>query len=204
MGSKTARFISIVFHPLLMPTYAILMLFNINSHYLHVLPFNYKLILLGFVSLFTFILPAASIFFMVKLKLIESLEMHSSKERPIPLIIVALFFYATYHIFSELPVDTIFTLFILGATLLVLISLLINYFYKISLHMMALGGLLATLLGFSFLIHQDIRLYLFLIILISGLTGTARLKLEAHTPSQVYTGFLLGVVPVIGIIYFYA
>lgn len=204
MGSKTARFISIVFHPLLMPTYAILMLFNINSHYLHVLPFNYKLILLGFVSLFTFILPAASIFFMVKLKLIESLEMHSSKERPIPLIIVALFFYATYHIFSELPVDTIFTLFILGATLLVLISLLINYFYKISLHMMALGGLLATLLGFSFLIHQDIRIYLFLIILISGLTGTARLKLEAHTPSQVYTGFLLGVVPVIGIIYFYA
>lgn len=204
MGSKTARFISIVFHPLLMPTYAILMLFNINSHYLHVLPFNYKLILLGFVSLFTFILPAASIFFMVKLKLIESLEMHSSKERPIPLIIVALFFYATYHIFSELPVDTIFTLFILGATLLVLISLLINYFYKISLHMMALGGLLATLLGFSFLIHQDIRLYLFLIILISGLTGTARLKLEAHTPSQVYTGFLLGVIPVIGIIYFYA
>lgn len=204
MGSKTARFISIVFHPLLMPTYAILMLFNINSHYLHVLPFNYKLILLGFVSLFTFILPAASIFFMIKLKLIESLEMHSSKERPIPLIIVALFFYATYHIFSELPVDTIFTLFILGATLLVLISLLINYFYKISLHMMALGGLLATLLGFSFLIHQDIRIYLFLIILISGLTGTARLKLEAHTPSQVYTGFLLGVVPVIGIIYFYA
>lgn len=180
------------------------MLFNINSHYLHVLPFNYKLILLGFVSLFTFILPAASIFFMIKLKLIESLEMHSSKERPIPLIIVALFFYATYHIFSELPVDTIFTLFILGATLLVLISLLINYFYKISLHMMALGGLLATLLGFSFLIHQDIRIYLFLIILISGLTGTARLKLEAHTPSQVYTGFLLGVVPVIGIIYFYA
>lgn len=204
MGSKTARFISIVFHPLLMPTYAILMLFNINSHYLHVLPFNYKLILLGFVSLFTFILPAASIFFMIKLKLIESLEMHSSKERPIPLIIVALFFYATYHIFSELPVDTIFTLFILGATLLVLISLLINYFYKISLHMMALGGLLATLLGFSFLIHQDIRIYLFLIILISGLTGTARLKLEAHTPSQVYSGFLLGVVPVIGIIYFYA
>jgi membrane-associated phospholipid phosphatase len=140
---------------------------------------------------------------MVKLKLVESIEMHSSKERPIPLIIVALFFYATYHIFRELPVDTIFTMFMLGATVLVLLSLLINYFFKISLHMMALGGLLATILGFSFLIHQDIRIYLFLIIFISGITGSARLKLNAHTPSEVYAGFILGVIPILGILYFF-
>lgn len=203
MGSKTAKLISILFHPLLIPTYAILILFNINSHYMHVLPFEYKLILLGFVFIFTFLLPAVSMFFMVKLKLVESIEMHSSKERPIPLIIVALFFYATYHIFRELPVDTIFTMFMLGATVLVLLSLLINYFFKISLHMMALGGLLATILGFSFLIHQDIRIYLFLIIFISGITGSARLKLNAHTPSEVYAGFILGVIPILGILYFF-
>jgi membrane-associated phospholipid phosphatase len=185
-----------------MPTYAILILFNINSHYLNVLPFDYKLILMGFVFVFTFILPAVSMFFMVKLKLVESIEMHSSKERPIPLIIVSLFFYATYHIFRELPVDTIFTMFMLGATVLVLLSLLINYFHKISLHMMALGGLMATIIGFSFLIHQDIRIYLFLIIFISGITGTARLKLDAHTPSQVYTGFLLGASVMLGLFWF--
>lgn len=202
MGSNTARFISIVFHPLLMPSYAILILFNINSHYMHVLPFNYKLLLLGFVSAFTFLLPAISIFFMVKLKMVDSFEMQSGKERPIPLIVVALFFYATYYLFRELPVSNIFTIFMLGATLLVLISLLINYFFKISLHMMALGGLLATLTGFSFLIHQDIRVYLFLIILITGITGTARLKLDAHTPSQIYSGFLLGASVMLGLFWF--
>jgi membrane-associated phospholipid phosphatase len=202
MGNKIAKLLSVLFHPLLMPTYAILILFNINSHYLHVLPFEYKLILLGFVFIFTFILPAVSMFFMVKLKLVESIEMHSSKERPIPLIIVALFFYATYHIFRELPVDTIFTMFMLGATVLVLLSLLINYFYKISLHMMALGGLLATLIGFSFLIHQDIRSYIFLLIIIAGITGTARLKLNAHSPSQVYAGFLIGVSVMLGFFWF--
>jgi membrane-associated phospholipid phosphatase len=202
MGNKIAKLLSVLFHPLLMPTYAILILFNINSHYLNVLPFDYKLILMGFVFVFTFILPAVSMFFMVKLKLVESIEMHSSKERPIPLIIVSLFFYATYHIFRELPVDTIFTMFMLGATVLVLLSLLINYFHKISLHMMALGGLMATIIGFSFLIHQDIRIYLFLIIFISGITGTARLKLDAHTPSQVYTGFLLGASVMLGLFWF--
>jgi membrane-associated phospholipid phosphatase len=202
MGIKIAKLLSVLFHPLLMPTYAILILFNINSHYLHVLPFEYKLILLGFVFIFTFILPAVSMFFMVKLKLVESIEMHSSKERPIPLIIVALFFYATYHIFRELPVDTIFTMFMLGATVLVLLSLLINYIYKISLHMMALGGLLATLIGFSFLIHQDIRSYIFLLIIIAGITGTARLKLNAHSPSQVYAGFLVGVSVMLALFWF--
>jgi membrane-associated phospholipid phosphatase len=142
-------------------------------------------------------------FFMVKLKLVESIEMHSSRDRSIPLIIVALFFYATYHIFRELPVNTIFTMFMLGATVLVLLSLLINYFFKISLHMMALGGLLATFIGFSFLIHQDMRLYIFLIILVTGITGSARLKLNAHTPSQVYAGFILGVISMLGIFYFF-
>jgi len=90
----------------------------------------------------------------------------------------------------------------LGATLLVLISLLINYFYKISLHMMALGGLLATLIGFSFLIHQDIRIYIFLIIFITGITGTVRLKLGAHTPSQIYSGFVLGTSVMLGLFWF--
>ena len=202
MGIKFARLISYVFHPLLMPAYAMLILFNINSHYMHSLPFNYKMILLGFVILFTFLLPSIAMFFMVKLKMVDSLEMHSRKERPAALVIVALFFYGTYYIFQQLPVNTIFTMFMLGATLLVLISLLINYFYKISLHMMALGALLATLVGFSFLIHQDIRLYLFLIILIAGITGTARLKLNAHTPSQVYTGFLLGASVMLGLFWF--
>lgn len=203
MSTKVAKLISILFHPLLIPTYAILILFNINSHYMHVMPFNYKLILLGFVFLFTFFLPVVSMYFLVKLKMVDNFEMNSSKERPIPLVIVALFFYGTYHLFRQLPINTIFTLFILGATVLVLLSLLINYFYKISLHMMALGGLLGTLIGFSFLIHQDISIYIYLIILISGLTGTARLKLEAHTPSQIYSGFLLGVITILGMFYFF-
>ncbi len=202
MGRRTARFISILFHPLLMPTYAILLLFNVDSHYLMVLPGDYQLMLLAFVFSFTFILPAISMFFLLKLKVVDSLEMNLSKERPIPLIIVALFFYATYHLLRQVPVNTIFTVFMLGATLLVLFSLLINYLSKISIHMVALGGLLGTFIGFSFLLHQDIRIYMYLIILISGITGTARLSLDAHSPIQVYAGFGVGVLVMLGLFLF--
>ena len=33
-----------------------------------------------------------------------------------------------------------------------------------------------------------------LVMLMAGIVGYARLKLNAHTPAQVYSGFLLGVV----------
>ncbi len=199
MGRRTARVLSILFHPLLMPTYAMLLLFNVDSHYLMVLPGDYQLMLLAFVFSFTFILPTISMFFLLKLKVIDSLEMNSSKERPIPLIIVALFFYATYHLLRQFPVNTVFTVFMLRATLLVLFSLLVNYLSKISIHMVALGGLLGTFIGFSFLLHQDIRIYMYLIILISGITGTARLSLDAHSPAQVYAGFAMGVLVMLGL-----
>jgi len=202
MGRRTAKFISIVFHPLLMPTYAMLLLFNVDTHYLMVLPDDYQLILLAFVFSFTFFLPAISMFFLLKLKVIDSLEMKLSKERPIPLIIVALFFYATYHLLRQFPLNTIFTVFMLGATLLVLFSLLINYLSKISIHMVALGGLLGTFIGFSFLLHQDIRIYMYLVILVSGITGTARLKLDAHSSAQVYSGFSMGILVMLGLFLF--
>ncbi|MCK5839539.1 MAG: hypothetical protein KAG99_06800, partial [Bacteroidales bacterium] len=92
--------------------------------------------------------------------------------------------------------------FMLGATLLVLFSLLVNYISKISIHMVALGGLLGTFIGFSSLLHQDIRIYMYLVILVSGITGTARLSLDAHSPAQVYAGFAMGVLVMMGLFLF--
>jgi membrane-associated phospholipid phosphatase len=41
-------------------------------------------------------------------------------------------------------------------------------------------------------LHIDMRFILITVLIFSGLVAYARLKLNAHTPSQVYTGFLLG------------
>ena len=90
----------------------------------------------------------------------------------------------------------------LGATVLVLISLLINYLTKISIHMLAMGGLFGTFAGLAIGFHYDLRLLLFLLALAAGLTGFARLKLKAHTEAQVYTGFGLGVLVLMGLFLF--
>ncbi|MCK4288907.1 MAG: hypothetical protein KAW86_06865, partial [Bacteroidales bacterium] len=79
-----------------------------------------------------------------------------------------------------------------GATFLLIITLIINFFWKISIHMIGIGGMLGTLIGLSFLWMIDIPFLIILLILCSGITGFARLKLNAHNPAQVYTGFVIG------------
>ena len=43
MESKIARLISYILHPLLMPTYALLLLFNQNTYYVLILPEKLKI-----------------------------------------------------------------------------------------------------------------------------------------------------------------
>lgn len=194
MEEKFAKVVSVIFHPLLIPTYALLLLININTHFTLVLPEKYRYLTVLFVFLSSFVLPSLVMLIMLKLGAIKSLHMESRQERVIPLFIVALFFYGTYFLLKQGSHYAIFNIFMLGATLLVISSMLINYITKISIHMVALGGMFGTFIGFALTFNQDLYYLLSLIILVAGLTGFARLKLKAHSPSQVYFGFGLGTV----------
>lgn len=202
MEKQFARIISAVFHPLLLPTYALLLLFSTNFYFVLVLPSEYKYLVLSFVFVTTFVLPAVMIFILLKADMIKSLQMESSKERVLPLFIVSGFFFATFYFLREAPQSTIFNLFMLGATILVLVSLLINYITKISVHMVALGGLFGTFTGLALSFHQNITHLILIIIIVAGITGFARLKLKAHSPMQVYLGFLLGSLFMLGMFLF--
>lgn len=80
----------------------------------------------------------------------------------------------------------------LGATLLVVSVLLINLFWKISAHMVAIGGLCGMMIATSYRLQINLHPVLISLFIIAGLIAFSRLKLNAHDPSQVYFGFLLG------------
>ena len=202
MEEKTARLISVLFHPLLMPTYAAILLFNIPSHFNFVLPLNYQYLVPAFVFATTFMISALFMLIYLKMGLVKSLEMNDRKERILPLITMAGIYYLTYYLLKQGPVPTLFNFFMLGATLLVLISLLVNYLTKISIHMVAMGGIFGTFAGLAIAFHYDLWFTLFMLALAAGLTGFARLKLKAHTETQVYVGFGLGVAVMIGLFLF--
>jgi hypothetical protein len=202
MEEKIARIISVLFHPLLMPTYASLLLFSIPTHFNFALPLNYPYLVPAFVFASTFLTSALLMLIYLKMGVLKSLEMKGRKERILPLITMASIYYLTYHMLKQGPVPTLFNFFMLGATMLVLISLLVNYLTKISIHMVAMGGLFGTFAGLAIGFQHDLWLILVLLILASGLTGFARLKLQAHTEAQVYSGFILGAAVMMGLFLF--
>lgn len=194
MTTLSAKIISTIFHPLLVPTYALLLLINLNTHSILSIPEDMRLIVVGFVFLTTFVLPTLIILITIKLGKIGSLQMETQRERVFPLLMVALLFYGTYYLLKQASLSGLITFFMVGSTMLVLIVLLINYATKISLHMTAWGGLLGTLLGFAIRFQYNLTLILFSLILLIGVIAAARLKLNAHNPFQIYLGFLLGAI----------
>ena len=192
MSLRFAKIVSIVFHPLLVPTYALLVMMNLQIYSILVMPLKYRYIIVAFVFLTTFVLPSIIIFILLKVGKIKSLEMTSRQERIMPLIIIAAAFYGTYYMLKQTSLTGFMALFMVGATMLVLVSLVINYITKISLHMTAWGGMFGVFLGFAISHNYNLTTILFLILFVIGIVGTARLRLNAHSPAQVYSGFLLG------------
>ena len=192
MERTIARIISVIFHPLLIPTYALLIMSNMRTNMFFVLPAGHRFFTVMIVFLLSFVMPLLVILIFYKFGFIKSLQMESRRERILPLFTVSIFFYATYYLLKQESYYALFNIFMLGATLLTILSVLINYFTKISIHMLALGGLFGTLAGFSISYNQQYMYILYLLAAVAGLTGFARLKLNAHTPGQVYGGYLLG------------
>ena len=194
MQNFFSQFVSHIFHPLLVPAYAVSVLLYLPIHHFLVFPDHYKLLIILLVFLSTFVMPALIFVILKKFRVLKSLEMHDRRERVIPLAVVATFFYATYTLIKQDDHNSILSFFMLGATLLVLLCLIVNYFSKISIHATSWGGFAGALAGFSLSFGVVMTPWIFLVILLAGLVGTARLILKAHTPGQVYLGFILGFV----------
>jgi len=60
--------------------------------------------------------------------------------------------------------------------------------------MIAWGGLSGALIGLAFLFHLQPFLWIMLVLLFSGVTGYARLRINAHGSREIYMGYILGFV----------
>ncbi len=195
IATKFAWVISFIFHPLLSPSYLLLILFNTNTHFL-LLPFDIKRIIFLLVFLCTFLIPLSMAPFFIHLKLISNIRMIEHKERVIPLILGALSYFFAVFLLSKFHTITFEFIksFMLSSGILVLLCAFISIKWKISAHLIGLGGLMAALYFYGINYISDFSSVLAITSLASGLTAFARLKLQAHTQAQVYTGFLLGFV----------
>ena len=207
MGRSIANLISILFHPLLLATY----LFGafILMDPMLVLPPGYtkvaQWLIVLVVWLTTFAIPALSLGLLKYTGNISSLKLHNRKERLLPFFYITIFYGFTAYFFSRQMLVTEVTsgIFIISA-IMILVAAIITFFWKISVHSLSMGGAVGLLFVITAMMPDSPVSYLFLAtIIISGLVLSARLKLQAHTPAQVYLGFVVGLFISFMIIYWF-
>jgi hypothetical protein len=187
-----SKIISVIFHPLFVPTLGLFLLFSIGDN-VHYVPFQVKRIVYIAVFVSSCLLPLSITPLLFILKKIKSMKMETRRERLLPMFITGMFFITGYYFLSLISVIPVLILnYIIATIITIFIALGITYFWKISIHMTGMGGLSGGLLAFAYLYVLDIHIIFSALVIISGLLGTARLYLQAHTPAQVYAGYTLG------------
>lgn len=194
MEIRLAKTISFLFHPLLIPTYAYMILLHLKVYFSMIIPSPQKWLIISLIFITTFLFPAILSLFMVKRRLVRTIHMEVREDRTLPYMVTVLFFYLTYYLLNRLQISPVFSYFMAGATFLAIVTLLINLFWKISSHMIAIGSLFGAVIGLALLMGLNLNVLIIMLVVFSGLVGFARLRLDAHSPAQVYAGFFMGMV----------
>ncbi|MDA3954655.1 MAG: hypothetical protein PF485_13485 [Bacteroidales bacterium] len=202
MGTKAARIFSILFHPLLLPSIGIIILYNSGS-VLEYLPFQAKKIILLVVAVSTFVLPLTFVPFFIFQKIIKNMQMQNNKERLIPFFVSFALYFFCFYLLRRLGAPQTITKFILAASCSVLILFLLSFKWKISAHATGIGGFTGALIAISFRLNVNLEYFIITAIIVSGIVGYSRLMLKSHEPYQIYIGWLTGFCTSLFIIYFF-
>jgi len=188
---KLTQLISILLHPMFMPLLALHLTLLVLPSLAFTLSQN-LLLIYGILVFSTMILPLVSIFWLMRKGKVSSLEMSNHKERSLPLFKTVIWMSFGYYLLQNLLFYTpILKAELLGAIIIILIAAIVSKYWKISLHLLGIGGVVGVFIALQ-IMHGDFLYLLLLFILLSGLLGVARIKQKAHNYAQVYAGFLVG------------
>jgi hypothetical protein len=187
--------LTVLFHPMLMATYGcVLLLFGLkNSVYDFLTPYQVKWRITLLVFMMSFLLPILNIYLLYKLRRIPSFLLSERSERGFPYLITSLFYFGLVYLLLEVNIWNTLKLFLFGGGIAIVLTALINSRYKISAHMVGLGGLLGVLISVSFLLKLDLTPLYIVVVLVSGAVASARMYLGEHRYGELLLGFVLGI-----------
>ena len=143
------KLISIVCHPLLMASYMSLILIYRAPE---LFAFQPDAVIYFFLAVFltTCLLPAFSIFSLKLFSNISSFELTDRKERPLPFLIILIWYGISSYLFIvRLQLDPPFTTILIAVTILIFLLFILTKWFKISIHATAAwstSGILAALI----------------------------------------------------------
>ncbi|MDA9057115.1 hypothetical protein OAD49_04880 [Flavobacteriaceae bacterium] len=185
--------ISYILHPLLMPWMGAVYFFTVT-------PIQYPPIKISFwllsIILWSVAIPLVLYFILKKLKLVQTIDLKTSKERIWPLFLNSIILgYLSFRILPESMCGELHYFF-LGALMTAIVGMLLAFLkFKTSIHMMSTGG------AFFFMVLVNLHYgYSFsgafaFFIIVMGAMASSRLHLNAHTVKELVVGLVIGVLP---------
>jgi hypothetical protein len=188
---RAAHLLSLLLHPVWMPTLALIIAFGIDPHLTFTFTRNGQWVIVGMVFVMTALFPVMSMFMLWRSGAVTELAMPGRLERIVPFLLTLIYFCMAYYLLRRTPNSPVTLALFAGIILSLVADLVITLRWKISMHTTGIGGILGMLLGLMFL-HGAHAWFLPLMFIVAGALGTARLLVTDHTPAQVYAGALVG------------
>jgi hypothetical protein len=210
----TARMSSYIFHPLLILFYSLFLLLCLKPHLMGAYHWSEQSLLIILLFIYTFVVPAIGILLLKFTGLVKTLNMEDKYERYGPLIICAVFYlWLWVNLRSQDNIPKLMLAFILSSILCIFLAFIFNLLIKISLHTMSMASFACFWIIIRWF-HTDDHVYYFrfiksgistfhihhmigLSLVIAGWIGTCRLSLKAHDTTEVYLGYIIGIISTI-------
>jgi len=192
MINKWANFISVICHPIWINAIALWSLLLLHPFMHAGLNNSVKLFYFGFIFISCSIVPLVVVLLGKFFGYSSNILLPNSEDRHIPYLVTAAMLVFNFYLMKKIGAPYPLQSYLLASASIMIVIIIINFNTKISAHATALGAWVGLIIALGKLSFIDVRWLLIASILISGLTLAARLQLNAHTKSQVYSGFLIG------------
>lgn len=192
--TRAARIVSAIFSPLLVPTYAIAVAMWITP--LNTTPENVRFMACLLLLFITGGIPMAMFLTLVRLGRITDLDVSDRRQRTLPIVLISLCYIAAALYVWRISAPWWMIMFFASAFAISMLCLVISRWWKISGHSASIGGVLGMMIWLvvSGLTDIDPMPWVISIVLIAGVTGTARVIVGAHDTLQVLAGWVLGAI----------
>ena len=187
-----SHILSAIFTPLMLPTYGMILICWLTV--MAILPLTVRWMAVGTTFLVTAVIPMVSIFALYRMGYVTDPSLNNRSERGVPYAVAVVCYLICSWLFYRAQAPAWIPLFLLGGAAAIVVSVVINRWWKISAHSAGMGGLVALLffLSMRHLALADMLWWITGSILMSGLVMSARVYLGRHTLWQTLAGFANG------------
>jgi len=165
--------------------------------------FNYADILDGenarlkmyFIFILTAVIPILFYLILKILRLVKSIHLDTPRERTLPLVIYGILLLIVLRgVLTDGYYVSLYYFFI-GVFIATIVAIVLSLArYKLSLHMMAMGGIMGFAISLSMLLGLSLINMIVVISILSGLTASSRLSMKAHQGHELVFGFSVGII----------